>query len=69
MTTVLKVEDMTCGHCKATVEKALLQVQGVERATVDLEAGSAAVEHTGVSDQELTEAVTLAGYVVTGVAR
>lgn len=69
MTTVLKVEEMTCGHCKATVEEALLQVQGVESATVDLDAGSAAVEHAGVSDQELADAVTSAGYIVAGVGK
>ena len=40
----LNVTGMTCGHCKAAVEKALLAVPGVERADVDLEAGKARVE-------------------------
>jgi copper chaperone len=29
----LKVTGMTCGHCEAAVEKALLAVPGVERVT------------------------------------
>lgn len=37
MTRVLSVPDMSCGHCKATVEEALLTVEGVGRASVDLE--------------------------------
>lgn len=70
MTTVLDVPEMSCGHCKVTVEKALLEVDGVATATVDLEAKTAAVEHDdGVSDQVLAAAVGAAGYSVTGVQR
>ena len=37
MKKILKVEGMTCGHCKAAVEKALKAVDGVEDAVVSLE--------------------------------
>lgn len=36
----IKVTGMSCGHCKATVEKALSALPGVEKATVDLSAGT-----------------------------
>lgn len=42
--TNLKIEGMTCGHCSASVKRALEKVEGVVSAEVDLEAGSARVE-------------------------
>ena len=35
--TMLKIEGMTCSHCKAAVEKALKAVPGVIDVAVDLE--------------------------------
>ena len=68
MTRVLRVPDMSCGHCKATVEKALLALDGMERASVDLEAQTVAVEHAvSVSEDVLRGAVTEAGYSVAEV--
>ncbi|MHC1715511.1 MAG: cation transporter, partial [Acidaminococcaceae bacterium] len=32
--TIIKIEGMSCGHCKAAVEKALKAVAGVETAVV-----------------------------------
>ncbi|MGD2082425.1 MAG: heavy metal-associated domain-containing protein [Chromatiales bacterium] len=57
----LDVTGMTCGHCRAAVEKALMGVAGVRRAEVDLEAGKARVE--GDPDpQSLVDAVKDEGY-------
>ena len=65
MNKVLIVEGMTCGHCKAAVEKALKAVDGVENAVVDLEEKSAELTlNKEVSDDILTKAVTDAGYEV-----
>ena len=33
----VKIEGMSCNHCKMRVEKALKQVQGVDEVQVDLE--------------------------------
>jgi Cu+-exporting ATPase len=68
MNKVLTVEGMSCGHCKAAVEKALKNVDGVDNAVVDL--GSKTAEVTlskEVSAEDLTNAVTEAGYEVTEV--
>jgi copper chaperone len=35
-TSVIKVEGMSCGHCKKSVESALLARQGIESAEVTL---------------------------------
>ena len=57
----LNVSGMTCGHCKAAVEKALMGVAGVERAEVDLEAGTARVQGDAAPGA-LIEAVKEEGY-------
>ena len=68
MTRVLSVPDMSCGHCKATVEEALLAVDGVKGASVDLEAKTVSVEHVdSISEGSLRDAVTAAGYSVAEV--
>lgn len=60
---VLKIEGMTCGHCKSSVEKALLKVSGVTQAEVDLTNKQAVV--IGTADRSaLAKAVAEAGYKV-----
>ncbi|MGF7184040.1 copper chaperone [Desulfitispora alkaliphila] len=41
----VKVEGMSCGHCKAAIEGALAKTAGVENAVVDLEAKIATVNY------------------------
>lgn len=63
MATVLKVEGMMCAHCKASVEKALLAVPGVETAEANVEAKTATV--TGNASLEAMKAAIVgAGYEV-----
>ena len=49
--TILKIAGMTCGHCKAAVEKALKATPGVIDAKVDLEKQEAVV--TGSASREV----------------
>ena len=62
MTKTMVIKGMMCAHCQAHVEKALNALPGVT-ATVNLEAGTAAVQGD-VTDEALTKAVTDAGYEV-----
>lgn len=57
----LKVEGMTCNHCKMHVEKALNGVNGVENAQVDLAKGEAVVSGNA-NREDLVKAVVDAGY-------
>ena len=66
-TTVLEVPEMSCGHCKETIEAALHNVDGVESAVVDLEVKSVTVTGSAGTDA-LERAIEDAGYNVTGVA-
>lgn len=60
---VLKIEGMTCGHCKSSVQKALLKVPGVTQAEVDLAQKQAVV--VGTAERSLlTKAIDEAGYRV-----
>ena len=61
--TVLKVEGMSCNHCKMAVEKAVREVAGVEEALVNLEQKELTVTGSA-SREQLVEAVTKAGYEV-----
>ena len=61
--TIIKIEGMSCGHCKAAVEKALQAVAGVQTAAVDLEKKQAIV--TGDAPlAALCAAIEEAGYEV-----
>ncbi|MEG2024195.1 MAG: heavy metal-associated domain-containing protein, partial [Gordonibacter sp.] len=68
MEKTLQVEGMMCQHCVARVKKALESMEGVEEATVDLDAKTvtATLSHE-VADEALRDAVVEAGYEVTGV--
>lgn len=68
MKKVLSIEGMTCGNCKRHVTEALQEVSGVKSATVDLAKKNAVVESdVEVSDETLKNAVSEAGYAVTGI--
>lgn len=62
----LKIEGMSCNHCKMAVEKALKTLPGVQSAQVNLEANTAEVvfDPQQVSVTQLKSAVTDAGYEV-----
>lgn len=68
MKKIMKIEGMSCGHCKAAVEKALKAIDGVESAVVDLADKSADITLASeVSNAVLSKAVTDAGYDVVEV--
>ncbi|MBI5591258.1 MAG: heavy-metal-associated domain-containing protein [Deltaproteobacteria bacterium] len=61
--TILKIEGMSCNHCKMSVEKALKGVPGVTDVQVDLAEKQAVV--TGSADLAvMSKAVADAGFKV-----
>lgn len=64
MTTTLKIQGMSCGHCVQTVKAALEGVEGVRSADVDLQAGLATVEYdpARADTRQLVGAVMDEGY-------
>ena len=68
MTKTMNIEGMMCGHCEATVKKALEAVDGVTEAVVSHENGTAVVTLTvDVADDVLKNAVEEQDYKVTGI--
>lgn len=64
----ISIEGMMCSHCTGTAEKALNAVDGVNNVTVSLENKNAVVTvDDTVTDKQLKEVVTNAGYKVTGI--
>ena len=60
----LAIEGMSCGGCVLSVEKALVGVRGVARATVSLADKRAEVEGEGLDASALKDAVESAGFDV-----
>ncbi len=64
----IHIEGMNCGHCKASVEKALSSVPGVSGVSVDLSSKTATVNtENSASDDALKAAVTGAGFTVKSI--
>jgi copper chaperone len=64
---VLSVEGMTCHHCEMTVEKALLEVDGVKSAKADHNLKSVEVQFKDDLDLGLVkEKIEKAGYKFVG---
>lgn len=61
MAATFTVSDMTCNHCKQSIETALSALAGVEGMTVDVDAKTVTV--TGpVADDQVADAIREAGY-------
>ena len=50
MEVTMKIEGMMCGHCEATVKKALEAIPTVESASVSHETGTATVKLSAETD-------------------
>ncbi len=60
----IKVEGMSCGHCKMAVKKAVESVEGVQKADVDLQNRQVVVEYNegNVNLEKVKAAIKEAGY-------
>ena len=69
MTKTITIEGMMCGHCEATVKKALESLDGVTSAEVSHEKGTAVVELSrNVPDDVMKKAVEDKDYTVKNIA-
>ena len=62
---IVNIEGMMCKHCVAHVEEALKAI-GAD-VEVKLEENRAYIYDTALTDEQIIEAVTEAGYTVTGI--
>jgi len=69
MVKTMKIEGMMCGHCEATVKKALEAIEGVQSAEVSHVNGTAVVTlGADVADDVLKAAVEAKDYEVKEIA-
>jgi len=63
---VLRVPDMSCGHCELSVQEALDELDGVERANADHNKGEVELAYDAdrVTEEDLREAIEEAGYTL-----
>lgn len=66
MEKTIRITGMSCGHCSARVQKALLALAGTDKAEVSHESGVAKYVGTA-SDEQIAKAVEDAGYEVTEI--
>ena len=66
MQETFSVPDVSCGHCKSAIEGALRPLQGVQDATVDVDARTVAVSYDDsvVSRDRLVAEMEDVGYPV-----
>ncbi len=68
MTTIIKINGMSCGHCSMAVKKALGQIEGVETVEVNLEEKTATISSTTSLDINiLKEIIDDEGYEFVGI--
>jgi copper chaperone len=60
--TTLKIEGMSCGHCVASVKKALTGLDGVTVETVAVGSATVAYDPAVASEEEIAGAIRDAGY-------
>ena len=71
-TIVVSVNGMVCSLCVTGIEKGFKKVPSVAAVHVDLDAKKVTLETkpaTSVADQQVTDVIVNAGYVVTGISR
>ncbi len=63
---LLRVPDMTCGHCEMSVQEALEELEGVERSKADHATGEVELtyDESRVTDEDLRGAIEEAGYTL-----
>ncbi|MBS4889133.1 MAG: heavy metal translocating P-type ATPase [Anaerococcus vaginalis] len=65
---IVKVNQMSCNHCKNRVEEILKNISGIENAEVNLDEKLAEVDYFGAIDEnEIKEKINNAGYEFVGI--
>lgn len=62
MKTILKVEDMSCGHCVKAVTEIISEINGVEAVEVSLADATATVTYSDVDIQKVVDALNETNY-------
>ena len=62
MNTTFKINGMTCNLCKASVEKNLTHLEGIEAVEVNLERKEAHVKGSSIDEEAVKKTISELGY-------
>jgi copper chaperone len=67
-TMTLNVPDISCGHCKMSIEGAVSELAGIEKVevTIDARTVDVAYDDATVDRQKIVDAIEAVGYEVAG---
>ena len=65
----MKIDGMSCGHCVASVDKALKNLDGVKVESVGIGTATVSYDPGAVSEARIAEAVADEGYPVVATTR
>ncbi|MEE4116684.1 MAG: permease [Marinilabiliaceae bacterium] len=60
----IKVEGMTCNHCKSNVESALSSLEGIRSASADIRSGDVVIDADSIDERLVREKIESIGYKV-----
>lgn len=67
---VINIEGMMCEHCKAKVEKSLLELDGITKVKVSLKDKTATIySSVSIPDKDITNAINKLDYKVTSIGK
>lgn len=64
MEKIIRVEGMTCGHCKASVEEALSKLDFVDQVEVDLASKEVRIQGAGLDEKLIKDTIEDIGFDV-----
>lgn len=65
---VFEIQDMTCGHCRDAITRAVLAVDAAASIEVDPPGHHVRIESHGVDPRRFVDAITAAGYTPLPIA-
>ncbi|TMM30014.1 heavy-metal-associated domain-containing protein [Polaribacter aestuariivivens] len=66
MTTAIKIENLKCGGCAATIKKGLLTLEGVNDVSVDVEKSIVSITSENENSVNIKEKLSKLGYPEVG---
>ena len=60
------IRGMTCDHCKRTIERTLMDLEGIQTVQIDLSRGEALIAGETIDLEKIREKVDALGYEITG---
>lgn len=61
---IIRIEGMSCHHCVMALRKSFQMMDGIEEAEVEVGSAKLTLDESKVSDSDINDAITRAGFKV-----